>query len=683
MPDTMVASSNDDWGTFSDDEDPLVEALISPGPTPVEKAREARIHLHARKRHEKRSFTTDVVADGEAELSSVYEDFVYPKLDTQRQQIRLLYVLPSSAELVCSLEVFELDSAPQFSALSYTWGEAEQEHAILVNYSLLVVRKNCWYVLSQARNSRMSLYYWIDAICINQADVEEKSQQVSLMGEIFRKAIRVLACVGPHENGSEQLRAHLSQQRKENQYTIPTAIGDNDMSYKFLARAYWSRVWIIQELLVAAQIYVLCGDEVIPFGQHAWDFLFKMSHATLRRDLFAMIGKDRDKAVGYSLSDLLDVSQTRVCFDERDHIYGVISVMRRYPGLPSMASDYDASTVGVAAAAVYYLDLDECPPLQLHRRLEKLCHILHLFIGNPASMKRIARSCGSLGEELIVAEAMSHRPKCGVSQLVQHSPKVKIELWSATPRKTSHESQCDTSVPAAYTKTVIAVSTGIGRSSVSLTPHHLSEVQDLDLRFSSFNNFGRIAATMPEVVRTGDVLAVVPMENFLGEYSKESVFLLILRQYKAKIYEIVAHAWLKDHIRLSFTTNNGAQAPTPSHPSRYDLYLDPCDLLVHWCLLPELEKRVNATGSVRKAQLLWPNVAGNRLFSYAVAREKHDQVSSEIEAAERDAVAQFASDESARDGKQAQLRCSQINTGKGCQLCSIQCRGSANESLQF
>ncbi|KAF3055683.1 Heterokaryon incompatibility protein 6, OR allele [Daldinia childiae] len=140
--------------------------------------------------------------------------FAYTPMADARNQIRLLQIHHTKRdELIhCSLSIWSLSNLPPYHAISYTWGDPSQTTYISINNQPLKVRKSCEYVLRQARwyekyLQNMSLpwrhrYYWIDAICINQVDDEEKSHQVQMMGKIYRLASCVLSCIGPHADDS-------------------------------------------------------------------------------------------------------------------------------------------------------------------------------------------------------------------------------------------------------------------------------------------------------------------------------------------------------------------------------------------------------------------------------------------------------------------------------------------------
>ena len=115
----------------------------------------------------------------------------YQALRRDRPEVRLLRIAAgqSSEPLRCTLNVVSLDDAPRYETISYCWGEATRHAELPLNDSTLSVRQNAIATLCQVRSSDVSRTVWIDAVCINQDDAIERSQQVAMMGEIYRGAV--------------------------------------------------------------------------------------------------------------------------------------------------------------------------------------------------------------------------------------------------------------------------------------------------------------------------------------------------------------------------------------------------------------------------------------------------------------------------------------------------------------
>jgi hypothetical protein len=132
---------------------------------------------------------------------------VFTPLHDPTTQIRLLQLDPASTRehITASLQTWDKSSSPAFNAVSYVCGEALPENIIRINGSAFYVGDNCFYALRQVTLRYPRSYVWIDAICINQQNLAEKSAQVSAMGDIYRASSKVLACIGQSDAISDEI----------------------------------------------------------------------------------------------------------------------------------------------------------------------------------------------------------------------------------------------------------------------------------------------------------------------------------------------------------------------------------------------------------------------------------------------------------------------------------------------
>jgi hypothetical protein len=86
----------------------------------------------------------------------------------------------------------DLDQNPEYSALSYVWGDGTARTKIEYNGCEAEVTKNLAEALQHLRHEPESRYLWVDALCINQDNVEEKGHQVALMKDIYAYAGEVV-----------------------------------------------------------------------------------------------------------------------------------------------------------------------------------------------------------------------------------------------------------------------------------------------------------------------------------------------------------------------------------------------------------------------------------------------------------------------------------------------------------
>jgi hypothetical protein len=138
---------------------------------------------------------------------------VYKPLMGQRE-FRLLSIRKEGSGLSptsWTLSTFTIgaDDCPQYKALSYTWGSpvyakkkcpVVSTSTIVCNDQTFPIGLNLMDALEQLRVSGYEGYIWIDAICINQQDVDERHTQVFLMGDIYASASEVIIWLGSSSN---------------------------------------------------------------------------------------------------------------------------------------------------------------------------------------------------------------------------------------------------------------------------------------------------------------------------------------------------------------------------------------------------------------------------------------------------------------------------------------------------
>lgn len=135
-----------------------------------------------------------------------------------RCQIRLVKVLPGDyADPMCCTIFKETLGLAEYEALSYTWGDPKDRRAIRLNghSQAISITANCEAALRRLRYLDRERVVWIDAICINQGDLMERSRQVRLMADIFRRASCTLCYVGEPDDSSD---AALRLLRKVDEY---------------------------------------------------------------------------------------------------------------------------------------------------------------------------------------------------------------------------------------------------------------------------------------------------------------------------------------------------------------------------------------------------------------------------------------------------------------------------------
>ena len=228
------------------------------------------------------------------------EGTLYAPLDESIREIRLVRFpgVGSSGHVSCSLSTSNLSQSEhgklQYIALSYLWGDPGQTEGILVNGRRFTARTNLVSFFRHYENVPMEyrdLPIWIDAICINQADLDERTAQVNLMGDIYRQATASISWLGTSSEDSHLAVSTISlcanylrratgessvdwlENKKELLGTVNfeppqgQALPRNKAwaaVARFMGRPYWTRIWMYQEIVLPSCIVLLCGDETLP-----------------------------------------------------------------------------------------------------------------------------------------------------------------------------------------------------------------------------------------------------------------------------------------------------------------------------------------------------------------------------------------------------------------------------------
>jgi hypothetical protein len=197
----------------------------------------------------------------------------------QSRSIRLLQLEPGKHDdvICCKLTERSLDEVPSFryNALSYCWGDDQVTTTIICDGRSLSITKSLFSALQQFRDENCFLPLWTDAVCINQANDEEKTAQAQMMLEIYQKATVVIAWLGNPSATDES--GFMFIKELYNKFGNPSLEDLVDISFArnlgvpkidseqwkafcgVLYKPYFFRVWIIQEVLAARRCIVQCG----------------------------------------------------------------------------------------------------------------------------------------------------------------------------------------------------------------------------------------------------------------------------------------------------------------------------------------------------------------------------------------------------------------------------------------
>lgn len=209
--------------------------------------------------------------------------------------IRLLHVLPgTNGDIIrCKCLPYSLlRPRPEYTAISYTWGDASLTEPIVLNGGRYFTTKNAREVLEYVRRTGGMHAIWIDAICINQNDIPERNAQVRLMDSVYSHAQQTVVWLGEVSNDSDLaldfvpvINSALHSLRESGEVTEKllletTATDSNSPQWqalgRLLARPWFQRIWVIQEVALSQAVNVACGEKTL-----SWHALSSMNDVLL------------------------------------------------------------------------------------------------------------------------------------------------------------------------------------------------------------------------------------------------------------------------------------------------------------------------------------------------------------------------------------------------------------------
>ncbi|KAG8528425.1 uncharacterized protein KY384_007343 [Bacidia gigantensis] len=289
--------------------------------------------------------------------------------------IRLIMLHPrrsQSPQLQCSLihttlSKYENELIDHYTALSYVWGDSKKTCTVSVNNQDVDVTANLYAALKDLQDENRVSFLWADALCINQADLDEKGRQVALMGRIYASAQHTVIYMGDLTPASEALLKHLSlcSDRREDSSDDAMKDGVRDI----LERPWFYRVWVFQELVLSRDPWIQCGRLRVRWNQ-LYDHMKPRSEAPMLRKASNSFRQMHEAHVKYKesllsidkrpkLGDLVATHKGFGAADPRDMIYAFLGVASEVLD-PDLAIDYKKSCVDLyidfACCAIRYHD---------------------------------------------------------------------------------------------------------------------------------------------------------------------------------------------------------------------------------------------------------------------------------------------------------------------------------------
>lgn len=280
--------------------------------------------------------------------------------DNNKSPTRLLQLLPGSIDepIECSIVNVNLYNNPDYEALSYCWGDAANPIRIHIGKEYLDVTRNLHDALVRLRDVENSRTLWIDAICIDQWNVVERSQQVGIMRQIYKQSKKTLVWLGPETGDTAKafelipylhkvfmeafdgkpraIRLDLRLLEHPSIQQVYLQVHSIEPFMQLEQRPYFSRIWVIQELAVSYnKITLLWGKFSLSWEEYVAAALtfacFEIRKSNIHKPLggfleMVMTTLQLATSETTTLISLLDRYRQQDSTDPRDKIFALLGI---------------------------------------------------------------------------------------------------------------------------------------------------------------------------------------------------------------------------------------------------------------------------------------------------------------------------------------------------------------------
>ena len=329
----------------------------------------------------------------------------YENFRKSKDEIRLLTLVPGKfsepVRVTLQITPFDPNEPPVYEALSYTWGSTDVPVPLAIGQSTnetISITRNLAAALPHLRYRNRPRILWIDAICINQLDLAERSEQVQLMGDIYKSAVRVIAWIGAESDNSSlaldilesvgmslevdwitfSMRSKFSDTTctswADESQEIPLKETEMRAVVQILQRPWFTRLWVQQEVRLGAKAAVLvCGSKLISW-QAFCKVMFALRVKPYQRGILPKAGilpvkfnhlvdliasmcmpiEQRD------FGDRVDLANKSICSDPRDKVYALLSIQEQGGYKLDVVPNYAASVPQVYMATTLQVLKQSC-----------------------------------------------------------------------------------------------------------------------------------------------------------------------------------------------------------------------------------------------------------------------------------------------------------------------------------
>ncbi|KAI0199748.1 hypothetical protein F4808DRAFT_198479 [Astrocystis sublimbata] len=243
--------------------------------------------------------------------------------------------------------------------------------------------------LQYVRGDKDSLRIWVDALCINQQDITERNEHVKMMTNIYRDALRVRVWLGDAiglerplfkvlddlseifsdlKEELENAKSILDCQRCCVDHSKWNSVEWHILA-QFLDRAWFERVWVVQEVAMAREVVFQTGPFMLPWNALSYRIATlsryhlteQIAHPSAFRNLVTIIDVRRRLQTGGKISEasipsILSEIRNFKSHYPSDKIYGVLSILD--PGFPIDVDYAQPAETLFTNIAIHYLQSD-------------------------------------------------------------------------------------------------------------------------------------------------------------------------------------------------------------------------------------------------------------------------------------------------------------------------------------
>jgi Heterokaryon incompatibility protein (HET) len=299
--------------------------------------------------------------------NELWANSLYEPKAISEETIHLLQLSPSRhkfTEIHCWPVVASVQEVPTYIAMSWAWSGSVDRHdfdkVIRVNGVPVQYPPNLVSHLRSLRHSEGDIVrpLWIDALSINQTDLEGRASTISVLGEIFRKAETVVVMLGDAELGDE---ITISIMQELNKISTSAELDTRELERLLLShprnpyrslrsifeRTWWTRLWVLQEFVLPSRVSFVLGG--LSFSSDVVENFVKHQEllATLLNDLQGPALRGLSPAIWlkakswqsvcevtqlrlaiqageqFNFGQLLYLARNRICEDERDRVFSL------------------------------------------------------------------------------------------------------------------------------------------------------------------------------------------------------------------------------------------------------------------------------------------------------------------------------------------------------------------------